>query len=136
MCIHRASSLCYTAESSMVKQVYFSKKLNPTPGRKTYLLKDPIHTGSPDNGIKCSSQFSLSCLSSYRADGIGSHDLLPCVWVLSLFASFLLPVLPPPFFLLYIISESLSFISSGNSSASSLEELSFLIHHENKGTIW
>jgi len=45
MCIHTADSLCYTAESSMIKQVYSSKKMNPTPGRKAYLLDDPIHTG-------------------------------------------------------------------------------------------
>ena len=33
----------------------------------------------PDNSVKCSSPTSLSYLSSYRGDGIGSHDLLP--WV-------------------------------------------------------
>ena len=59
MCIHTADSLFYTAESSMIKQVYSSTKMNPTPGRKTYLLQDPIHTGSPDNSIKCSSPILL-----------------------------------------------------------------------------
>ena len=74
-----SGSLYYTADSSMAKQVYTPvKKLNPTPGRKAYLLQDPTHTGSPDNRVKCSAPILLELPVILWGGGTGSHDLLPC----------------------------------------------------------
>lgn len=131
-----SDSLYYTAESSMAKQVYSSKKMNPTPGRKAYLLQNPTHTGSPDNHVKCSAPILLELPVILWGGGTGSHDLLPCVTGPQSLCLFSRTIVLHCFSLLYIISESLSFISSENSSARPRRICFQTAHHENKGTIW